>query len=87
MVAPERVIRSFVSASQLAAERVDVFPEEGAIRKLMEILELPPTALVTALVTLQLCDARYHRGGPVYWSADMPQCLYLATGQHLSLPV
>ena len=53
MVAPERVIRSFESASQLAAERVDVFPEEGAIRKLMEILELRPTALVIALVTLQ----------------------------------
>ena len=69
MVAPERVIRSFESASQLAAERVDVFPEEGAIRTLMEILELPPTALVT----LQLCNARYHLGGPVYWSADMPK--------------
>lgn len=41
----------------------------------MGMLELPPTALVIALVTLQLCNARYHRGGPVYWSADMPQCL------------
>lgn len=41
----------------------------------MGILELPPTALVIALVTLQLCNARYHRGGPVYWSADMPKSL------------
>jgi hypothetical protein len=39
----------------------------------MGILELPATALVIALVTLQLCNARYHRGGPVYWSADMPK--------------
>ena len=41
----------------------------------MGILELPPTALVIALVTLQLCNARHHRGGPVYWSADLPKCL------------
>jgi hypothetical protein len=52
----------------------------------MGILELPPTALVIALVTLQPCNARYHRGGPVYWSADMPKCLNMYNTVHTLSP-
>jgi hypothetical protein len=52
----------------------------------MEILELPAAALVIALVialvTLQLCNARYHRGGLVYWSVDTPKSLNMYNTTH-----
>jgi hypothetical protein len=32
---------------------------------------------------IAMCNARYHRGGPVYWSADMPKCLNMYNTSYL----